>query len=175
MVPAALVFYALMFGGALLWASLTTGSLFTAPGQIPGEGLRPLRDTGAGLLAAFFVIFISRELTRRTGWAAGLARALGELLGRLSLTECWLLAVASSLGEEALFRGALQPQVGLVAASLIFGLAHFVPRRDLMPWTLFSVAAGFLLGALFEATGNLIAPIVAHMVINGVNLRAITR
>ncbi len=164
-----------MFGGALLWASLTTGSIFYAPGRIPGEGLRPLRDAGAGLMAAIIVILVSRELTRRTGWAAGLARALGELLGRLSLTECWLLAVASSLGEEALFRGALQPQVGLVAASLIFGLAHFVPRRDLMPWTLFSVVAGFLLGALFEATGNLIAPIVAHMVINGVNLRAIAR
>lgn len=164
-----------MLGAALLWASLTTGSLFYAPGRTPVDGFLRFRDIGAGLLAAMIVILVSRELTRRTDWAARLERALAELLGRLSLSECWLLAVASSVGEEALFRGALQPQVGLVAASLIFGLAHFVPRRDLIPWTLFSVVAGFLLGALFEATGNLTAPIVAHLVINGVNLRAVTR
>jgi membrane protease YdiL (CAAX protease family) len=53
----------------------------------------------------------------------------------------------------------------------VFGLAHFAPRRDLLPWTGFAVAAGFGLGALFEATGNLVAPIVAHASINLVNLR----
>jgi membrane protease YdiL (CAAX protease family) len=62
-----------------------------------------------------------------------------------------------------------------VAASLIFGLVHFIPRRELLPWTGFSVAAGFLLGALFEATGNLAAPVVAHALVNGVNLTLLVR
>ena len=75
------------------------------------------------------------------------------------------------MAEEALFRGALQPQVGLLAASLLFGLAHFAPRRELLPWTVFSLAAGLLLGTLFEETGNLVAPVVAHAGINAVNLR----
>jgi membrane protease YdiL (CAAX protease family) len=75
------------------------------------------------------------------------------------------------VAEEAFFRGALQPHVGLVAASLIFGLAHFAPRRDLLPWTAFSLGAGLLLGGLFEMTGNLLAPVAAHALINAVNLR----
>ena len=29
---------------------------------------------------------------------------------------------------------------------------------------------GFALGALYSATGNLLAPVVAHTVINGINL-----
>jgi membrane protease YdiL (CAAX protease family) len=86
-----------------------------------------------------------------------------------------VLAIASGVGEEAFFRGVIQPYVGIVMASLIFGLAHLAPRRDLLPWTLFSVLAGFLLGGLFEATGNLIAPVVAHAGINLVNLWAMTK
>jgi len=73
------------------------------------------------------------------------------------------------------FRGALQPWLGYVAASLLFGLAHFVPRRELWPWTGFAVLAGFGLGWLFEATGNLVAPVVAHIGVNGINLRRLTR
>ena len=38
-----------------------------------------------------------------------------------------------------------------------------------------AVAAGFLLGGLFLATGNLAAPVVAHFVVNAVNLRALSR
>jgi membrane protease YdiL (CAAX protease family) len=133
--------------------------------------VQPLRDVAAGLLAAGIAVVGSHAFTRRTPWGERLARTLGRLLGRRSWSECVALAAISGIAEEAFFRGALQPHVGLFAASLIFGLAHFAPRRDLLPWTAFSVAAGVLLGALFEATGNLVAPIVAHAVINAVNLR----
>jgi membrane protease YdiL (CAAX protease family) len=86
-----------------------------------------------------------------------------------------VLALSSGIAEEALFRGALQPVVGLVWASLLFALAHLVPRRELLPWSLFSLAAGFLLGGLYAATGNLVAPIVAHVVVNAANLRRLSR
>jgi membrane protease YdiL (CAAX protease family) len=125
-------------------------------------------------LAAGAVITLSHVLTWATGWGQRLAEALASLLGPLGLSTCLLLAAVSGIAEEALFRGALQPRVGLVAASLIFGLAHFVPRREYAPWTVFSVAAGLLLGLLFEATGNLVAPIVAHAGINAVNLRLLS-
>ena len=82
-----------------------------------------------------------------------------------------MLAFLSGIAEEALFRGALQPKVGLVAASLLFGLAHFVPRREFAVWTGTTILAGFMLGLLFQKTGNLIAPIVAHFIVNALNLR----
>jgi hypothetical protein len=164
-----------MFGAAALWASLSGESLFYASDQAASRGVALLRDAGAGVLVAAVAIFASRELTRRTRWGKELARALGELLGELGPADCVLLALVSGVAEEAFFRGALQPRIGLVAASLLFGLAHFAPRRELVPWTLFSVAAGFALGALFDWTGNLLAPVVAHALINAVNIRALTR
>jgi membrane protease YdiL (CAAX protease family) len=37
------------------------------------------------------------------------------------------------------------------------------------------VTAGFLLGGLYAATGNLVAPVVAHFTINAVNLYKLSR
>jgi membrane protease YdiL (CAAX protease family) len=167
----ALLFYGALFGVALLWAAFSGRSMLYASVRDQVRGVDWLGDVGAGALAAGIVIALSWEVTRRSVWGRALAEALGQLLGPLSLRTCLLLAAVSGVAEEAFFRGSLQPRVGLVWASLLFGLAHFAPRRELLPWTLFSVAAGFLLGFLFEATGNLVAPIVAHVAINAVNLR----
>ena len=93
------------------------------------------------------------------------------MIGKRSLRDCIVLAVASGLVEEAFFRGALQPRLGLVVASLVFGLAHFVPKRELLPWSGFAIGMGFLLGGLFIATGNLVAPVVTHVGLNAVNLK----
>ena len=73
-----------------------------------------------------------------------------------------LVSVFSGVGEEAFFRGALQPLVGLVAASLIFGALHVGPDRRYLVWTVWAVLAGFLFGALYEVTEGLLAPILAH-------------
>jgi membrane protease YdiL (CAAX protease family) len=170
MVPAATVFYGVLFGLAWLWTWLVGDSLWFDGAAAEAAGVRWGRDVGAGLIAAALTIALSWELTRRTELGRGLARALAGLIGRLDWKRCVLLAAMSGLAEEAFFRGALQPRIGLLAASVLFALAHFVPRRDLVAWSAFSLAAGLLLGALFEATGNLVAPIVAHAGINAVNL-----
>lgn len=167
----ALVFYGLLLAAALGWGALAGRSLFYTGPAAAARGVEPWNDVGLGLLAGGVVVLLSRQLTRHTLWGQRLAFVLGSLLGQLSVAECVLLAALSGVAEEAFFRGALQPQVGLVAASLLFGLAHFAPRRELLPWTAFSVAAGFLLGTLFDATGNLVAPVLAHALINAVNLR----
>lgn len=167
----ALLFYTGLLGVSLLWASFSGRSPFHASPLAERHGVDPLRDAAVGVLAGAIVIALSWELTRRTRWGSELARTLAALLGPLSLKSCLLLAALSGVAEEAFFRGALQPRLGLVAASLLFGAAHFAPRRELLPWTFFSIAVGFLLGILFEATGNLLAPITAHFLVNAVNLR----
>jgi hypothetical protein len=175
LVRLALLFYGGLLLVALAWSWLAGRSLLWASDAAAQRGVSPLVDIGAGLLAAAIVVLLSRQLTQRTRFGDRLAQTLRAMLGPLSLAECWWLALLSGVAEEACFRGALQPQVGWLAASLLFGAAHFVPRRELLPWTAFSIAAGLLLGWLFDATGNLIAPIVAHAGINGVNLRHLTR
>jgi CAAX protease family protein len=73
-----------------------------------------------------------------------------------------LVAVFSGVGEEAFFRGAIQQEFGLVIASLVFGLVHVGPDRRYLVWTVWAVLAGFLFGVLYEVTGGLLAPILAH-------------
>ena len=171
LVRLALVFYGLLFCAALLWTGLAGRPLAFTDEAAARTGVHWPRDLAAGGLAAGVVILISQQVTERTRFGERSARALGGVLGRLDWSHCLVLSAVSGIAEEAFFRGAVQPRFGLVAASLLFGLAHFAPRRDLLPWTVFSIAAGFLLGALFEATGNLVAPVVAHAGINAVNLR----
>ena len=132
-------------------------------------------DLLVGGLAAASLVALSRVVTRSTGWGDALGRSLAELIGRRSVADCVVLGLASGVAEEALFRGLLQPWLGYAAASLVFGLAHFAPRRELWPWTGFAVLAGFVLGGLFALTGNLVAPVVAHSCINAVNLRWLSK
>jgi membrane protease YdiL (CAAX protease family) len=170
----ATLFYGAMLGVAVAWSFFADRSLLYANAEAAAAGLSPARDLGVRLLAGGIVILLSHEFTRRTRSGQALARAFGAILGPLSVVDCLVLAVWSGVAEEAFFRGALQPLVGWVPASLLFGAVHFVPRGEFLPWTGFAVAAGFLLGWLFDATGNLLAPIVAHALINAVNLRFIS-
>lgn len=176
LVGMALAFYGVMALLALAWRTGWSGEpVLYVDAEAAAAGLRPLRDGALGAAAGAAVIALSSWLTERTAWGEALARALAQLVGALAPGQIVLLALASGIGEELFFRGALQPRVGLVWASLLFALAHLVPRRDLISWTLFSGAAGFLLGGLFLWTGNLLAPVVAHALVNGVNLTLLVR
>ena len=175
LVRIALGFYAALLLAAVVWARLADRALGWASPQAAQRGVDPLADLGAGALVGLAIVLASGAWTRATRSGERLARALAAAIGRRSTPECWLLALASGVAEEAFFRGAMQPALGLLATSALFGLAHFAPRRELLPWTLFSLDAGLVLGLLFEATGNLVAPVVAHALVNGVNLRILTR
>ena len=173
LVRTALVFYGVLLGLAWLWRSGIRGqSLWRA---VPDAPIHWIRDPLLGAATAAAMIALSAAATRHTEVGRALARALGAALGPLRVRECIVLAALSGVAEEAVFRGALQPEVGLVVASVLFGIAHFAPRRELRVWTVFTLAAGFLLGALYDATGNLVAPVVAHFGINAVNLRKLSR
>jgi len=171
MIQLAVVFYGLVFAAAWVWTALTNRSLFYATHAAQTLGANPASNVLVGVLAGLAMVQLSRIFTRRTRSGEAMARGLGSALGVLSAFECVVLAFLSGIAEEALFRGALQPQVGLVAASLIFGLVHFIPRREFAVWTGTTILAGFMLGLMFQMTGNLIAPTVAHFVVNALNLR----
>ena len=71
------------------------------------------------------------------------------------------VSLAAGVGEELLFRGAVQAEFGLVVASGLFGLAHIGGRSSVV-FGLWVVVMGFGLGWLVHATGGLLAPVVAH-------------
>jgi len=100
---------------------------------------------------------------------SSLRRQVLELLSRLdlrALNPLWF-GLAAGIGEELLFRGALQPIVGVWWASLIFMLAHFRTGQfhsinwQKLLYAIFVFIVGLFLGYVFSEIG-LIAAIVTH-------------
>ena len=137
-------------------------------------GPDPLVSLGVGLLLGVLFVLLSRML-EAVGSVRELMSGFAEVLGPLTPLQCLGLAVASSLGEEMVFRGALQPVLGLVWTSLLFGLCHVPFERRFLAWPLLAILAGFGFGLVAERTGSILAPFIAHAWINGWNLRRISQ
>jgi hypothetical protein len=133
----------------------------------------PLPSVVLGALTAALTVLSTRVLTERTAWARTLRVEFRAILRGASSLDVAVLALASGTAEELLFRGALQPWLGVTVASIAFGLVHVGPSRTFWPWTLWALLMGFVLGLLTWATGSLLGAIVAHVSINWVNLRYI--
>ena len=131
----------------------------------------PLLGLGFGLA----VVAAFRVFERRWSWLPMLHREFRSVLGRPTPSEILLLAVASAVGEEILFRGAMLDAWGPWVSSLVFALLHVPPRRELWPWTVSAGLLGLCLAALTTWTGNLGAAVAAHFVINLLNLVHVTR
>jgi membrane protease YdiL (CAAX protease family) len=166
-----LFFYGAMGIAALVWRMWTPGDSILHPSpEAAARAWSVPAALGAGLAAGLVALAISEALTRWTALGKALSDLLAESLGPLDRANAWLLALASGLAEEMFFRGALQPKVGIVGASILFGAAHFLPRRELALWSVYAIGIGLGLGALYEWTGHLVAPVAAHVLVNGINL-----
>jgi membrane protease YdiL (CAAX protease family) len=187
------LFLAIYAGMVVVAAALAafTGcpSLFRAP--VAG---REWSSLVAGIALALFVVQLGVVL-EPVPWYRRMADKLREiivaaqLLGpRFDKDRALVVAVYSSVGEEALFRGFVQPflilklssiidgplaptVLGILATGVVFGLLHFPRFPELRPWTAFAVIVGLLFGALAAWSQSLLAPVVAHLVINWLNLR----
>ena len=163
------VAYGVLLAIAILWAWLRGDRpLFELPGAIQ-PAWSALIGTAAGLLVAL----LSQISVSLFAWARRLEEEFARILGPLTMFEVVLLALLSGVAEEAFFRGAMQPTLGFVLTSLIFGLLHIGPSKTYLPWTAMALAMGFALGAMYLWTGTLIAPILCHFLINTINLRRI--
>lgn len=141
-------------------------------GGFPTHGqllLGPILGLGLGLA----VVGGSRYATRRWLWARDLHASFADLLGPLTAREIMILALASSIGEELLFRGALLPWCGTWLQAIAFAALHVGPQRRFIPWTLSALVLGVAFAELAIHTGNLGGPIAAHFTINFLNLRYI--
>ncbi len=83
--------------------------------------------------------------------------------GETSLQYGLMLGITAAVGEETLFRGALQPKYGLVFTSLVFALLHVQYDLLLIVASLFPV--GLILGLERKYLGT-VAAIVTHALYN---------
>ena len=136
----------------------------------------PLTQLLVGQVLALVAAGVSWLLFRFTASSASSARTI-ESYARLDLSglnPLWI-GIAAAIGEEMLFRAALQPLLGVWIVSLIFLLTH-VPVyrfRKLDGATLAQAAAVFggsvVLGFVFQRVG-LLAAMLVHAWIDIVGL-----
>jgi membrane protease YdiL (CAAX protease family) len=170
------------FEGGILFVGLCVAWLTGVSDEIPFV-LR-WQDVGWGL-AAILPMFIAYFA------APDLREQVRLLLGK-ALSECrWYdlvgLAALAGLGEEILFRGAIQtwlarwdPWNGLLLTSVLFGLAHAVSLRYFLFATIVGLYFGWLyVGVPGEPYGidppNLLRPIIAHGVYDYIAFLLIVR
>lgn len=160
---------AILFEGGILLVAWVLGR---ALGMPLGAGLRPgLGQWALGLGATLpLLAALAWALRSRRPFPRRLKEGVEELIDRALLDarprDLVLIAVLAGAGEEALFRGILQPLLaGLVGpwagnagAALAFGLAHPISGA----YVVYTTVVGFYLGALLELGGGLLAPMVTH-------------
>ena len=149
----------LLTGVALAWIRLRA---------LPVEVGDPVAGLGLGVGAAVPLALINYAVLRLAPPiqpVRAIRRLYRETLRPLFATvrplEIVGISLAAGVGEELLFRGAVQAEFGLVVASALFGLAHIGGRSSVV-FGLWVAVMGFGLGGLAHAAGGLLAPIVAH-------------
>ena len=80
------------------------------------------------------------------------------------------LGLLPGLSEELLFRGVMIPALGfdlvaVIVSSLVFGVLHLSGLQQ-WPYVVWATVVGFALGYTALITGNLLIPIVAHILTN---------
>ena len=145
-------------------------------------GSTTARIVASVLLTLFFVTALlpgirgSRSSKTRQAYVREYQRALAFFLPATAEEIRWFtfLCISAGICEEVLFRGFLMPYLhhaplyldwtlALVASSICFGWNHLYQGAS----GVFSTAlAGFAFGLLFLLSGNLILPMVMHVVVD---------
>ncbi len=168
--PQSFVRAAVACEGGLLLAALVLGWFLERPPLAQIEWT--LRGFGEGLLAgAPLVIFLLATVRYPVGPLKPIEAVVKQLLVPLFRSTSWgqllVISALAGIGEEMLFRGAMQagiqqysgsPWLALAIASVLFGLAHPITPT----YAILAGAIGVYLGWLWLATGNLLVPIVTH-------------
>lgn len=150
------------------WRGDLGPALFVDPDTWP-------RDLLWGALTAAALVGSWAAARRRLAAARRIERHISGLLAGVDGEEIFALAVISGIAEEIFFRGAVQGSWGWLVATALFAVLHTGPGRAFRLWTLFALVAGSLFALLTLASGNLLAAMVAHVGVNGVNLQALAR
>jgi CAAX protease family protein len=113
------------------------------------------------VVAALTVLFVDFV---QPGTMERLAETVTDITGgQTSLQFGLVLGISAAVGEETLFRGALQPKYGLVFTSLIFALLHVQYDLLLIVASLFPV--GIILGLERKYLGTT-ASMITHALYN---------
>lgn len=117
-----------------------------------------------GLLASFFI----NALTiwgQHVGWVNDSSSHANNIatIAYSSWIGIFTISVASAIGEETLFRGAVQPRFGLILTTILFVLSHAQYKVGFA--TLMIGMIGLMLGVLYQRYG-VVMSLIVHAVYN---------
>lgn len=151
--------FALML--ALLLARYLHIQLFPLTGNIARDIL--LGSFGAAIPFSLFVFILSGK-SGKIPFANSLRQTitgyLKPLFSHLTLLDMCIISLLAGFAEELLFRGVAQNKIGIFAASIIFGLLHFISPAYFVIAFLISIYLGFL----YYYFQSLLIPVQAHFV-----------
>lgn len=166
------IFYLVLALGGIVWVGWREG-------RIRSDLFIDLEswwiDLGVGLAAGSLLLAVWILARESLPAARKLETELAELLGPLRNSEVVGLALLSGFAEELFFRGAMQGAWGWFPATVLFALLHAGPGTSFRIWTMFAAIAGLTLAGLMIWRGNLLAPVVSHVLVNGINLGRLSR
>ena len=161
-------FYLILAIAGVIWIGASQGSI---PLALFIDKADWWFDIGLGVMAGLSLVALWNTGRQFVPALRDLEEVLARQIGPLSSSEALALALISGFAEELFFRGAMQTSWGWGWATLIFTLMHFGPGRVFRWWTLFAFIAALVFGGLTLHRGTLLAAIVAHIVVNSINLR----
>lgn len=118
---------------------------------------------GALMPLALFVFLLS-EMVNNTPLLGPLKKTIINdirvIFSDSRLIDLFFISVFAGIAEELLFRGVIQVKSGIIVASIIFGLLHFITPA----YFIIATFMGFYLGFLFQYYESLLIPIQVHFV-----------
>lgn len=154
-------------GGMLHLAALLgllTGTPFWGTARVDAASVALGIGFGVALLPVALVL-----LESGLGFARRIQRDVRHLIGifdHATLLDLLFISVLAGLGEEALFRGVLQPlaaswlgvPAAIVVVSLLFGAVHCLSWA----YVAFATVLGAVFGVMQVWSDNIVVPMVAH-------------
>ncbi len=148
-----------MIGAAVLWVNVLRRDDIWQTLE-PSAAWLVLPGLVIGAIFAWLIWTVGSNLSATRQIVALLEQTID--LNAIKFRHVLLFSLLAAFPEELLFRGALQPEVGLIVASVIFGALHG------LTWMYFAYAttAGLLLGLLFQVSGTLWLSIGLHFAVD---------
>jgi uncharacterized protein len=125
----------------------------------------------AGILLGLFITALSGVAYQfNSAYRRSADYYLEIVLKPLALPDLIWLGLLPGLSEELLFRGVLLPALGMnnfavILSSVFFGILHLSGSQQ-WPYVIWATIIGFIFGYSVLISGNLLVPIVAHIVTN---------
>jgi len=161
-------FYLLLAVVAVVWLGLRAGSI---PLSLFVRWPEAIVDLGLGVAAGLALVGLWTLGRKWLASARDFEDELRRLFGGLEPAEALGLALLSGFAEELFFRGAVQQAFGWVAATVLFAALHLGSGKGFRLLALFAAIGGLVFSGLVIWRGSLLSAMVAHIVVNGINLR----